>query len=124
MYQIFIMTPAIKVFLSPASQAPRFPHRGKPTSPATPFLMECYEAARNGIAEINEKFLESSDKREKIIRFLDNMKYHDKQLPEYVDAEICLRTVFSLYYDFYYDGSIAICYNIKSWRYTVECLEI
>ena len=46
-------------------------------------LMERYETARNGIAEINDKMLKRTAKREKITRFLDDMKCHDKLLTEF-----------------------------------------
>ncbi len=58
-------------------------------------LLERYEATQNGIAEINEKLLERTAKREKITRFLDDMKRHDKLLTEF-DEKLWLATVESV----------------------------
>jgi len=58
-------------------------------------LMERYEAAQTGIADINDKMLERTAKREKITRFLDDMKRHDKLLMEF-DEKLWLTTVDSV----------------------------
>ncbi|WP_031389795.1 hypothetical protein [Kineothrix alysoides] len=57
--------------------------------------MERYEAAQNGIAKINDKMLERTAKREKITRFLANMKCHDKLFTEF-DEKLWLATVDSV----------------------------
>ncbi len=57
--------------------------------------MERYEVAQRGIAEINDKMLERAAKREKITRFLDDLKCHDKLLAEF-DEKLWLATVESV----------------------------
>lgn len=58
-------------------------------------LMERYEAAQNGITEINDKLLERTVKREKITRFFDDLKSQDKLLTEF-DEKLWLATVESV----------------------------
>ncbi|MGI6169745.1 MAG: hypothetical protein ACOYI4_08620 [Christensenellales bacterium] len=79
-------------------------------------LMERYEATQNGIAEINDKMLERTAKREKITRFLDNMKCHDKLLDEF-DEKLWLATVDSV--TVYSESEMAVTFKDGS-EVTVE----
>jgi site-specific DNA recombinase len=58
-------------------------------------LMGRYETAQKGIIKINDKMVERTAKQEKITRFLDNMKRHDKLVTEF-DEKLWLATVDSL----------------------------
>ena len=57
--------------------------------------MERYEAAQNGITEINDKMLERTAKRKKITRFLNDLKCHDNLLTAF-NEKLWLATVESL----------------------------